>query len=83
MTELDVNDVTQVLQFEASWEGRDGGKNSEIRARFEVHPARYYQKLAQHLQTREALEVDAGLTHRLLALHDRRRAARVSRSFRR
>ncbi len=81
--ELDVESTVDVLDFEAHWEGRGGAKNSAIRERFNVHPARYYQKLTAHLQTREALEHDAALTYRLLDLHARRRATRASRTFRR
>lgn len=81
--DLNVASVVDVLTFEAHWDGRPaGGKSGQIRDRFGVGAIRYYQHLARHLTTKEALEHDPALTKRLLDLHERRTTARTTRTFR-
>ncbi|QOC25502.1 DUF3263 domain-containing protein [Microbacterium hominis] len=69
--------VATLLAFEAKWGAHTGGKEEAIRHELGVTPARYYQLLGRAIDTREALELDPLLVHRLRdarARHRRRRS---------
>ncbi|MCC4906994.1 DUF3263 domain-containing protein [Microbacterium sp. cx-59] len=72
--------VRELLAFEAQWGKHTGWKEEAIRARFRVAPARYYQLLGRAIDTREALELDPMLVHRLRRIRDERRAEREQRT---
>lgn len=71
-------DVAAVLNFEAL-HGTSAAVEHEIRRTFQVTPTRYYQRLSQLIHTREALEHDPVLVHRLLQLEQQREDARETR----
>ncbi|WP_248240534.1 DUF3263 domain-containing protein [Microbacterium kunmingense] len=71
--------VDELLAFEGAHPRHSGWKEEAIRARFEVPPARYYQLLDRAIDTREALELNPMLTHRLRRVREVRRAAREPR----
>lgn len=71
--------IGELLAFEGAHPRHSGWKEEAIRARFEVPPARYYLLLDRAIDTREALQVDPLLTHRLRRLREARRAARERR----
>jgi len=54
-----------LLAFEAQWGAHTGHKEEAIRRELGVTPARYYQLLGRAIDTREALERDPVLVHRL------------------
>jgi hypothetical protein len=69
--------VATLLAFEAKWGAHTGHKEEAIRRELGVTPARYYQLLGRAIDTREALELDPLLVHRLQdarARHRRRRS---------
>jgi hypothetical protein len=57
--------VATLLAFEAQWGAHTGHKEEPIRRELDVTPARYYQLLGRAIDTREALELDPLLVHRL------------------
>lgn len=69
----------ELLAFEAANPRHSGWKEEAIRARFNVPPARYYVLLDRAIDTREALEFDPMLTHRLRRTREARRVARERR----
>jgi hypothetical protein len=69
-----------MLAFEAQWSRHTGWKDEEIRRRFGIPPARFYQLLGRAIDTREALEVDPMLVLRLRRIRDQRRADRERRT---
>lgn len=68
--------VATILAFEAKWGAHTGHKEEAIRRELGVTPARYYQLLGRAIDTREALEADPILVHRL---QDERARNRVRR----
>lgn len=71
--------VDELLAFESAHPRHSGWKEEAIRARFGIPPARYYQLLGRAIDTREALELDPMLVHRLRRIRDTRLAARERR----
>lgn len=71
--------IPELLDYEAQWRRHSGAKEEAIRADLNIPPARYYQLLSRAIDTREALEHDPMLTHRLR----RQREERISRQARR
>lgn len=76
-------EVANMLAFEQKLAGAPpSAREGKIRAVFGVSPARYYQALHIAIDTEEALQIDAGLTHRLIRIRDSRTRTRASRDFR-
>lgn len=71
--------TTRLLDFEATWPRHSSAKEEMIRIDLKITPARYYQLLARAIDTREALEYDPMLTHRLRRIRDQRQRALRSR----
>lgn len=67
--------TVDLLAFERDWSAHEGGKAAAIRERFGFTPARYYQLLAQAIDSAEALAHDPLTVRRL----HRRRAERAAR----
>lgn len=65
-----------ILDFERSWWTEPGPKETAIRQRFDLSPTRYYQVLADLLESVEAIAYDPLVVRRLRRLRDRRRRAR-------
>lgn len=65
-----------ILDFERTWWSEPGPKESGIRVRFGLSPARYYRVLAGLLESTEAVDYDPLVVRRLRRLRDRRRRAR-------
>jgi len=65
-----------ILDFERSWWSAEGSKESAIRERFELSGTRYYQLLAELVDSPAALEYDPLVVRRLRRERDRRRRAR-------
>jgi hypothetical protein len=65
-----------ILDFERIWWNEPGPKELAIRSRFDLSPARYYQVLAELLESPEAVSYDPLVVRRLRRLRDRRRRAR-------
>jgi hypothetical protein len=65
-----------ILDFERTWWSEPGPKESGIRVRFDLSPARYYRVLAGLLESTEAVDYDPLVVRRLRRLRDRRRRAR-------
>ncbi len=65
--------VADLLAFEAKWGAHTGHKEEAIRRELDVTPARYYQLLGRAIDTREALELDPLLVHRLQQRRDEHR----------
>lgn len=72
-------DATRLLDFETAWPRHSSAKEETIRSELQLTPARYYQLLARAIDTREALEYDPMLTHRLRRIRDQRQQALRSR----
>lgn len=68
-----------VLDFEASWWAADGSKEAEIRERFGLSSARYYQELNALLDDPDALAYQPLLVKRLRRLRQRRAENRSAR----
>lgn len=68
---LTAEDLT-LLEFEASAPRGVGAKEEAIRARFNISPVRYYQRLNIIINTPEAMKVNPTLVSRL-----RRRAGQI------
>jgi len=65
-----------ILDFERSWWSLPGSKEHEIRRLLDMSPARYYQVLADLLESPDALTYDPLVVRRLRRLRERRRRAR-------
>jgi hypothetical protein len=70
-----------ILDFERAWWQGDGPKEREIRARFRLSPARYYQLLNRLIDSPEALRYDPMLVRRLRRLRTARRRQRFARDY--
>lgn len=66
-----------ILDFERSWWSEVGPKELAIRERFELSTTRYYEILAEILDSPDALEHDPLVVRRLRRLRDRRRRERT------
>jgi hypothetical protein len=71
--------VADLLAFEERWGKHTGDKEEAIRRELGETPSRYYQVLARAIDTREALDLNPMLVHRLRRIRDQRRAERESR----
>jgi hypothetical protein len=65
-----------ILDFERTWWAEPGAKETAIRERFELSGTRYYQILAELLESDDAMAYDPLVVRRLRRLRDRRRRAR-------
>lgn len=65
-----------MLDFERTWWTLPGTKDAAIRSRMELSPTRYYQLLAELLESPDAEAYDPLVVRRLRRLRDRRRRAR-------
>jgi hypothetical protein len=65
-----------ILDFERTWWSEPGPKETAIRERFELSPARYYELLNEALEDPEAMDYDPLVVRRLRRLRDRRRRQR-------
>jgi hypothetical protein len=65
-----------IIDFERTWWTLPGPKEQAIRRQLELSPARYYQLLAELLESDDALDYDPLVVRRLRRLRDRRRRAR-------
>jgi hypothetical protein len=65
-----------ILDFERTWWTDGGPKEPAIRETFALSATRYYQLLAEMLDTDAALAYDPLVVRRLRKLRDRRRRAR-------
>jgi hypothetical protein len=65
-----------ILEFERSWWTEAGPKELAIRERFDLSATRYYQLLAELVDSDDALEYDPLVIRRLRRMRDRRRRAR-------
>lgn len=72
-------DATRLLAFEAAWPRHSSVKEETIRIDLGLTPGRYYQLLGRAIDTREALELNPMLVHRLRRIRDTRLAARGRR----
>ncbi len=66
-----------IIDFERSWWMETGSKESAIRQRFALSPARYYQVLGVLLTSSDALAYDPLVVRRLRHLRVDRRRARI------
>lgn len=66
-----------ILDFERSWWSEVGPKELAIRERFELSTTRYYEILAEILDSPDAIEHDPLVVRRLRRLRDRRRRERT------
>lgn len=71
--------VDELLAFEGAHPRHSGWKEEEIRARFGVPPARFYQLLGRAIDTAEAEQLEPMLVHRLRRIRDQRTADRARR----
>ena len=62
-----------LLDFEQQWWRHAGGKDAEIRRRFDLTPIRYYQRLANLSGRPKALAARPAVVRRLQRTRDRRR----------
>jgi hypothetical protein len=66
-----------ILAFERTWWTTEPGtKEAAIRGQFELSPARYYQVLAELLDSAEAMQFDPLVVQRLRHRRERRRRQR-------
>lgn len=65
-----------ILDFERVWWTEPGPKETAIRRRFDLSPGRYYQLLAELVESDEAVEYEPMVVRRLRRLRHRRRRAR-------
>jgi hypothetical protein len=65
-----------ILDFERGWWSLPGPKDQAIREHLDLSPARYYQVLADLLESGEALDYEPLVVRRLRRLRERRRRAR-------
>lgn len=68
-----------ILEFEGTWWSAPGGKESEIRARFDLSAPRYYQVLNGLIDNPAALAAQPLLVKRLRRLRQRRHENRSAR----
>lgn len=68
--------VAELLAFEERHPRHTGAKEEQIRVELRITPARYYQQLHQAIATREALELNPAVVHRV---QDRLEQARQAR----
>lgn len=66
-----------ILDFERTWWATPGPKETAIVERFELSAERYYEILAELLDSPDALAHDPLLVRRLRRLRERRRRERV------
>ena len=66
MGELSARDA-DILAFERQWWRYEGSKEASIREHFDMNSTRYYQRLNQLLDQREAIAYAPALVHRLRA----------------
>jgi hypothetical protein len=71
----------EVLDFERDWQAYEGRKNTAIRERFGITPARYYQLLNRALDDPEAEAHDPLTVRRLRRRRDERVRRRAARAF--
>lgn len=71
-----------ILDFERSWWQAGGTKEQEIKQRFNLTPARYYQVLNALLDDPAALAHDPLLVKRLRRLRESRQKARSAHRLR-
>ena len=69
-----------ILDLESSWWQYPGAKDTAIRQRLDLTPARYYQALHWLIDQPEALAYAPLVVKRLQRLRDRRRSVRVKRT---
>jgi hypothetical protein len=67
-----------ILDFERTWWTGSGSKEQAIRERFELSGTRYYQLLAELIDSPEALAYDQLGVRRLRRDRDRRRRSRFA-----
>jgi hypothetical protein len=67
----------RILDFERTWWIEPGPKEQAIRSRLDLSPTRYYQRLAELMETDEALAYDPLVVRRLRRVRQRRRRARL------
>lgn len=65
-----------ILDFEGSWWTLPGPKEAAIKARFDLSPARYYQRLNELLDSADAMAYYPLVVLRLRRSRDRRRRQR-------
>ncbi|MGI9608580.1 MAG: DUF3263 domain-containing protein [Acidimicrobiales bacterium] len=70
-----------IIEFEQTWWSEDASKESIIRERFELSTTRYYELLAELIDSDEAYAFDPLVIRRLRRLRDRRRRARFERQI--
>lgn len=63
-----------ILEFEARAPRSVGAKEAAIRARFDMSPVRYHQRLNALLESPAALAAEPVLVNRLLRVRETRRA---------
>lgn len=71
-----------ILRFERETAGARGGREAEIRERFDMSAPRYHQVLNQLIDTPAALQADPLLVRRLRRLREGRRRARSAATLR-
>ena len=69
-----------ILDFECSWWAESGVKEISIRERLELSSTRYYQVLAELLESPDAMAYDPLLVRRLRRERDHRRRIRIAGS---
>ena len=65
-----------ILDFEREWWSLPGPKDQAIRDTLSLSPTRYYELLADLLDSEDALEYDPLVVRRLRRIRERRRKAR-------
>jgi len=65
-----------ILDFEREWWSLPGPKDQAIRDTLSLSPTRYYELLADLLDSEDALEYDPLVVRRLRRIRERRRRAR-------
>ncbi len=71
-------DWQEILDFERNWRGSSLPKDSAVRRRFGMSPARYHQVLNRLIDRPEALEYDPMLVRRLRRVREARRGKRFA-----
>ncbi|WIB67072.1 DUF3263 domain-containing protein [Curtobacterium sp. MCBD17_035] len=81
-TDSDLSELARsILTFEHDRTRHDRTKEADIRVRFDMSPARYYQVLNRVIDSPAALAYDPQLVTRLQRLRRARTSARAARSF--
>jgi len=65
-----------ILDFEREWWSLPGPKDQAIRDTLSLSPTRYYELLADLLDSEDALEYDPLVVRRLRRIRERRRRSR-------